>query len=179
MMETLKRCSCMGRIDGGGCVIYAGFPLFRADKIPWLFQFFFPFSSIFLMFYFFNWKLHPFQQIIHSLFKYHWKITNNFFLKFPQFSSILCGFPWLFQSVQNSLTFSWLENAFPLFPGFPVFPVQVGTLIWQWVPTYTCSLSLPLVPTHTHEYKYWCAAKIWSFALCDTWAQADIKGMMV
>ena len=37
-----------------------GFPLFRADKIPWLFQYFFPFSSIFLMFYFFNWKLYPF-----------------------------------------------------------------------------------------------------------------------
>ena len=56
--------------------------------------------------------------MIHSSFKYHWKITNNFFLKFPQFSSILCGFPRLFQSVQNSLTFPWLENAFPFFQVF-------------------------------------------------------------
>ena len=27
-------------------------------------------------------------------------------------------FPWLFQSVQNSLTFPWLENAFPFFQVF-------------------------------------------------------------
>ena len=42
----------------------SGFPLFRTDKIPWLFpdfsSIFLPFSSIFLMFYFFNWKLDPF-----------------------------------------------------------------------------------------------------------------------
>ena len=31
----------------------AGFPLFWTDKIPWLFQYFLPFSSIFLMFYYF------------------------------------------------------------------------------------------------------------------------------
>ena len=43
------------------------FPLFRTDKIPWLFQYF----SI----------------------KYHWKITNYICLKFPEFSSILCDFP--------------------------------------------------------------------------------------
>ena len=40
------------------------------------------------------------------------KITDNICLKYPEFSSILCDFPWLFQSVQNSLTFPWLENAF-------------------------------------------------------------------
>ena len=34
-------------------VVKSGFPLFRADKIPWLLQYFFQISSIFLMFYFF------------------------------------------------------------------------------------------------------------------------------
>ena len=42
-----------------------------------------------------------------------------FFQYFVWFS---LTFPWLFQSVQNSLTFHWLENAFPFFP------VWVGTL---------------------------------------------------
>ena len=49
------------------------------------------------------------------------KISNNIYLNLSQFSSILCGFPWLFQSVQNSLTFPWLENAFPFFQVFQVF----------------------------------------------------------
>ena len=41
------------------------------------------------------------------------KIENDICLKFPEFSNILCDFPWLFLSVQNSLTFPWLKNAFP------------------------------------------------------------------
>ena len=44
--------------------------------------------------------------------------VRHIYLKFLEFSSILCDFPWLFQSVQNSLTFSWLENAFPFFQVF-------------------------------------------------------------
>ena len=40
-------------------------------------------------------------------------IINNICLKFPEFSSISCDFPRLFWSVQNSLTFHWLENVFP------------------------------------------------------------------
>ena len=37
-------------------------------------------------------------------------------------------FPWLFQSVQDSLTFLWLENAFPFFQDFPSKwdPLQIG-----------------------------------------------------
>ena len=50
------------------------------------------------------------------------KISNNIYLNLSQFSSILCGFPWLFpdfsKSVQNSLTFPWLENAFQFFQVF-------------------------------------------------------------
>ena len=36
----------------------------------------------------------------------------------PWLSGILCDFPQLFQSVQNSLTFPWLENVFPFCPRF-------------------------------------------------------------
>ena len=43
-------------------------------------------------------------------------------MKFPDFSSILCDFPGLFQSIQNSLTV-------PIFKGFASFPVRVGTLM--------------------------------------------------
>ena len=80
------------------------------------------FPVFFLMFCFFRWKFDPFEQIIHSSFKYHWKITNNIGLKFPEFSSISCDFPQLFQSVQNSVT----GKCLPIFPGFPV---RVGTFI--------------------------------------------------
>ena len=45
-------------------------------------------------------------------------MSNNICLNLSQFSRILCDFPWLFQSVQNSLTFPWLENAFPFFQVF-------------------------------------------------------------
>ena len=41
-------------------VTRSGFPLFRTDKIPWLFQYLFPFFQYFLMFCFLNWKLDPF-----------------------------------------------------------------------------------------------------------------------
>ena len=82
------------------------FPLFWYDKIPFHFQ-----SIFFNILFFLNWKLDPFEQIIH-------KITNNICLKFPELSSILCDFPWLFWSVQNSLTFPWLENAFSFFQVF-------------------------------------------------------------
>ena len=37
------------------------------------------------------------------------RITNNIYNQFPKFSSIFCDCPRLFQSVQNSMTFSWLE----------------------------------------------------------------------
>ena len=74
-------------------------------------------SSIFLMISFFNWKLYPFQQII--LWK-SLKIISKICLKFPDVSSVLCDFPRLFQSVQNTLT----GKCLPIFPGFPV---RVGT----------------------------------------------------
>ena len=40
-------------------------------------------------------------------------------------------FPWLFQSVQNSLTFRWLENAFPFFQVFQFFQSEWEP--WEWV----------------------------------------------
>ena len=74
------------------------------------------FVSIFLVFF----KCFLTENFIHvskqyTVHLYITKITNNIFLKFPEFTRILCHFPRLFQSVQNSLTFSWLENAFPFF----------------------------------------------------------------
>ena len=60
------------------------------------------------------------ENLIHfnkcSSIKNHTKNKNC--LKFPDFSSILCKILWLFQYVQNSLTFSWLENALPFFQVF-------------------------------------------------------------
>ena len=47
-----------------------------------------------------------------------------FWVNFPPFSSILGKIPGLFQSVQNSLT----GKSSPIFPGFPIFPVHVGTM---------------------------------------------------
>ena len=49
------------------------------------------------------------------------KIMNNICLRFPDFSSTWCDFPWLFPFVQNSQTGKCLH----LFPGFSV---PVGTL---------------------------------------------------
>ena len=72
------------------------FPLFRTDKIPWL-----PFSQCFTMFCCF---------LTENLIRFM-KIINNICFKFQDFSSILCDFPRLFQSVQNSLT---------ILPSFPV-----------------------------------------------------------
>ena len=58
------------------------------------------------------------------------KITNNICLKIPEFSSILCDFPWLFQIVQNSLTFfpDWKMpsyfSRFSSLSGNPVFVIH-------------------------------------------------------
>ena len=45
---------------------FSWLPLFRTDKIPWLFPVFFHFPECF--FFFLNWKLYLFQQITHSQF---------------------------------------------------------------------------------------------------------------
>ena len=85
---------------------------------PWLFQYLFPFfqySFNVLSFKLKTWSIlsNNTQLIWISL-----KISNNIYLKISHFSSILFHFPWLFQSVQNSLTFPWLENTFPHFSRF-------------------------------------------------------------
>ena len=49
----------------------------------------------------------------------------------PKFSNILCDFPWLFQSFQNSLTFPWQENAFP-FSRFSSFSSLSGNPVYSW-----------------------------------------------
>ena len=59
---------------GGGVLVLlpiSGFPLFRTDKIPWLFQYFLPFSSIFLMFWFFKLKAWSILANNTQFFKYH------------------------------------------------------------------------------------------------------------
>ena len=61
-------------------------------------------------------------------FKKYSSINNHrkYFLKLPDFFSILCKIPWLFQCVQNSLTGKWLLSHFPSFPVF--FPDDVETM---------------------------------------------------
>ena len=101
----------------------SGFPLFPlccSDKIPWLFQYFLPFSSIFLMFCFFNWTFDPFLQIMQSSFKYQ-IIFISIDLSFPAFCVIFPDFSSLFKFTDFFLTWKCL----PIFPGFPVW---VGTL---------------------------------------------------
>ena len=49
-----------------------GFPLFRTDKIPWLFQYFLPFFQYFLnVLFFLTENLIHFTKKMHSSFKYH------------------------------------------------------------------------------------------------------------
>ena len=104
-------------------------PTFPDRQNSLTFPVFFPIFPVFFSFpqYFFkclcfklkNWSIlaNNTQLIYISLI-----ILNNIYLKFCHFSSILCDFPWLFQSVQNSLTGKCLL----IFPGFPV---GVGTLL--------------------------------------------------
>ena len=77
-------------------LLQTGFPLFRTDKIPWLFQHFLPFFQ-----YFFNVL---FENLIHFTKKYtvHLNITKNIKQYLSQFISVFQYFVWF------SLTFSWL-----------------------------------------------------------------------
>ena len=79
------------------------FPLFRTDKIPLIFQYFFPFSSIFFQFpqYFFKclcFKLKTWSILANNtqLIYISLIILNDIYLKCSHFYSILCDFPWLF-----------------------------------------------------------------------------------
>ena len=88
--------------------VQAGFPLFRTDKIPWLFQYFLLFFQ-----YFFNVLFFLTENLIHFTKKctVHLNITkipNNIYLNLSQFSSILCGFPWLFPDFSSLFKIPWL-----------------------------------------------------------------------
>ena len=78
----------------------------RTDKILRLFQYFF---NVMLLFFFLNDTWFILAVNLNTT-------KNNIFLKFPEFSSILCDFPRLFQSVQNSMT----GKCLPIFPGLPI-----------------------------------------------------------
>ena len=81
----------------------SGFPLFRTDKIPWLFQYLLPFFQYFFnVLLFFKLKIWPIsannaQFILISL-----EISNNIYLSLPVFCGIFPDFsslfkiPWLF-----------------------------------------------------------------------------------
>ena len=92
------------------------------------------------MFYLSNWKLDSILANNTQLIYISLKILNNIHLNFFHFSSILCDFPWHFQSPQNSLTFPWLQNAFSFFHVF-----RVGTLTKAF--PYRRSNYADLVPT--------------------------------
>ena len=60
---------------------------------------------------------------------------NRNSLNFPDFSSILSKFPWLFQSAQNSLTFPWLEKVlfFQVFQSMwePCVRIDMRVMFWN------------------------------------------------
>ena len=100
MFKSFATNNCSSRVAHGSH--FSG--LIKFPDFSSIFFFFNNFSSIFLMFCFSTENLSILAnntQFIQILLK----ISNKIYLKFPEFSSILCDFPrWLFQSVQNSLT---------------------------------------------------------------------------
>ena len=74
----------------------------------------------------------------------------------PQFSSILCDFPWLFQSVQNSLT----GKCLPIFQGFwsewePYFNTSNNWLWKKLYSTNTTNQMFPISNTNSYACRMW------------------------
>ena len=101
------------------------FPLFQTDKFPRLSLIFPVFFAVFQYFLKFSYLKYGtifagFSLLLADRFprllQYSFKFSSVIFSDFS--SIVLSKIPWLFQSWQNSPTFSWLENAFPFFQVF-------------------------------------------------------------
>ena len=112
------------------------FRLTNFPDFPWLFQYFLSIFQNFSVLYVMELKNTKIYLTNTLQFKSQRKKKKKNWPKFPHFSSILGEILWLFQSVQNSLTFPWLEK----FPHFSRFSSPCGNHV-SCHEYFSCTLS--------------------------------------